>query len=305
MSEMKWLKSTQFLEFSVVNRVARITLNRPDKRNALSKALLTELDQALHEADDRVDVRCVILQGAGKDFCAGYDVVATPAYSGDGGVAPQCAAGGVQYRGSAKYDDDAWGLERMQDLRMFLFDMHKPVIARVHGNCIAGGTDLALLCDFVIAANEARIGFPATRMQGSPPNHMWLYHVGPQWTKRMLMTGDLIRGRDAARIGLALKSVPMARLDAEVDFLAARLAAVDADLLAAQKRITNTGLELMGARTMQRLAAEMDARAHLSEARDVFRGEFVKHGLKAALKMRDEPFGDEPIELDDPSSEKK
>ena len=153
----------------------------------------------------------------------------------------------------------------MNDLKMIMFDMHKPIIGKVQGNCLAGGTDLALLCDMLIVATDARIGFPATRSQGSQPNHLWLHHVGPQWAKRLLMTGDAIRGRDAVRIGLALKAVDPGRLDQEVDDLARRIALVDADLLSAQKRIVNLGLELMGARTMQRIASEMDACAHLSQ----------------------------------------
>jgi enoyl-CoA hydratase len=166
------------------------------------------------------------------------------------------------------------------------------VIAKVHGRCLAGGTDLALLCDIVICSDDARFGFPAVRSQGSPPNHMWLYLVGPQWAKRMLFTGDMIGGTDAARIGLVLKSVPAAALDAEVEGLADRLAHVDPDLLATQKRIVNLGLELMGARTLQRIAAENDARGHLAKGREQFRKAVMEKGVKDAVRERDAPFGD-------------
>ena len=190
-------------------------------------------------------------------------------------------------------DDDCWQLEQTQKKTLAIFDIHKPVIARVQGNCLAGGTDLALMCDMVVAADEARIGFPAARANGTPPQNMFIYHVGPQWAKRLLMTGDWISGRDAARIGLVMDSVPAAELDAKVDELARRVALVDAELLAAHKRVVNLALELSGARTMQRLSAELDARAHLSRGprRTQFRADMAEHGLKTALKNRDEPFG--------------
>jgi len=259
---------------------ARITLNRPEKLNALSFELLTELHEALWEADDDRDVHAVVLRGAGRSFCAGYDLTAPP------------GTYDARHRASRTIDDDAWQLERSQRLRMALFDMHKPVIAQVHGHCLAGGTDVALLCDMVIAAEDAVFGFPPARDLGTLPNNMWLYHVGPQWAKRLLLTGDTITGAEAAKIGLVLKAVPAELLPAEVEGLADRLALIDPDLLSANKRIVNVGLELMGARTLQRLAAENDARAHLAESARQFRLTAREKGLKAALRERDEKFGD-------------
>jgi enoyl-CoA hydratase len=179
----------------------------------------------------------------------------------------------------------------MLELRLVTFDMHKPVIAKIQGNCIANGTDIALLADMIITAHDAKIGYPPVRAQGSPPSHMWLYHMGPQWAKRLLLTGDLMRGRDAAKAGLALQSVPAAKLDAHVDELASRIAAISPDLLACNKRIVNLGLELMGAKTLQRLASEMDARGHLSDGRMAFRRAIQEHGLKEAVRRRDAAFG--------------
>jgi enoyl-CoA hydratase len=283
----KWLQSTETLTFEVAARVARITLNRPDKRNALTPQALAELSDALIEADDRTDVHAIVLAGAGRDFCAGYDLAG--AYAGQG------AGDGPAYRSqNGTIDDDVWQLEQTQKKTIAMFDIHKPVIARVQGNCLAGGTDLALMCDMVVAADDARIGFPAARANGTPPQNMFIYHVGPQWAKRLLMTGDWISGKDAARIGLVMDSVPSADLDSAVDELARRVALVDAELLAAHKRVVNLSLELAGARTMQRLAAEMDARAHLSRGprRSQFRADMAEQGLKTALKNRDEPFGD-------------
>lgn len=290
----KWHGEAAFIRLSIADRIARITLNRPEKRNALSPELLTELHGALLEADDLQDVNVVILEGAGRDFCAGYDLTGVYAQRKAERDDPSL------YRQSIRsIDDDCWTLERTQDLTSLIVKMHKPVIAKVHGNCLAGGTDLALMCDMVIAAEDAKIGFPATRANGTPPHHMWIYHCGPQWAKRLLMSGDCVWGRDAAAIGLVLDAVPADELDAEVDELARRLSLVDAELLSAQKRIVNLAMELQGAGTLQRLAAEMDARAHLAQGprRTQFKADMATHGLKHALKNRDEPFGDGMVKL--------
>lgn len=292
----KWLRSTDCLTFKVEGAIAWITLNRPEKRNALSRPLLRELREAMLEADDRKSIRCVVLQGAGKDFCAGYDMAA----SSPGGAPPDGDHDPALYRQSAAgIDDDAWRLERNQADILTIFDLHKPVIAAVHGHCVAGGTDLALSCDMVIAAREARIGFPATRAQGTPPMHLWLHNIGPQWAKRLLLTGDMVSGRDAARIGLVLKAVPAEQLQAEARALAERLALIDADVLAANKRIVNMGLELMGARTLQRFAAETDARGHLAAAAREFTRVARQEGLSRAFRLRDAPFGDGMLRLDE------
>lgn len=288
----KWLKSTNHIIFDIEGAIATITLNRPEKRNALSRPLLHELRAALLEADDLRSVRCVILRGAGKDFCAGYDV--SP-------PAPTAEYDAALYRqpGSTSIADDTWRLERNQSDIMTLFDMHKPVIAAVQGNCVAGGTDLALSCDMVIAARDARIGFPATRAMGTPPMHMWLHNVGPQWAKRLLLTGDSVKGSTAARIGLVLKAVAPSNLDAAARSLAQRMALIDADMLAANKRIVNMGLELMGARTLQRFSAETDARSHQSAAAKDFARVAREEGLSKAFKRRDQPFGEDFVQPDD------
>lgn len=133
---------------------------------------------------------------------------------------------------------------------------------------------------------------PAVPNLGAPPNHLWLYHCGPQWTKRLLLTGDTLSGADAAQIGLVLKSVPEDLLEAEVEGLADRMARIDPAVLAANKRIVNVGMGLMGAQTLQRLAAENDARAHTAPAvRQMFK-DVAANGLKQAVTNRDIPFGE-------------
>jgi enoyl-CoA hydratase/carnithine racemase len=293
----KYLGDTKYILFEVKDRIARITLNRPEKRNALHPPMLAELRDALIEADALVDVNVIILEGAGKDFCAGYDLAGAYAGFKDGETPPWDESKYRTINGSI--DDDCWNLEQTQNLNLVLFEIHKPVIAKVQGNCMAGGTDLALMCDLIICTEEAKIGFPATRANGTPPSQMWIYHVGPQWAKRIMMTGDCLWGRDAARIGLVLDAVPADQLDAEVNELARRISFVDGELLSAHKRIINAALELQGAKTLQRFAAEMDARAHLSKGprRTQFRTDMAEHGLKTALKNRDEPFGDGMVKV--------
>lgn len=274
--------SYRFIEYEVDAGRARITLNRPEKRNALSIELVEELRDALWEADDNKAVHCVILKGAGSSFCAGYDLTARSARPDDG----------IERRRGRGFDDDAWQIERFQRSLRTLTEMHKPSIAQIHGNCLAGGTDLALYCDILICADNANIGYSALRNMGAAPNQMWLYHCGPQWTKRLLLTGDTVSGADAARIGLVLKSVPEAYLEQEVEGLADRMSWIDPEMLSTNKRIINVGMELMGSQVLQRLAAENDARAHTAQAaRDVFK-QIATEGLQAALRDRDAPFGD-------------
>jgi enoyl-CoA hydratase len=269
--------------YEIADGVARITLNRPEKLNAISAQMLRELHDALWDADDDTSVHCAIIRGAGRAFCAGYDLAGPP---------PTADREDRNFRSMRSYDDDTWQMERSQRLRMALFDMHKPVIAQVHGYCLAGGTDIATLCDMLICADDAKFAFPPGRDLGVLPTQMWLYHVGPQWTKRLLLTGDSVTGAEAAQIGLALKAVPGDLLEAEVEQLARRLSLVDRELLAANKRVINLGLELMGARTMQRLAVEIDARGHQAASADRFRRNAAELGLREALRQRDAPFGD-------------
>ncbi|RYD91613.1 MAG: crotonase/enoyl-CoA hydratase family protein [Sphingomonadales bacterium] len=283
----KWLNEPKDLLFEVRDHVAYITLNRPDKRNAMGLPQAQEILAALMEADDLVDVRVVVLSGAGVDFCAGADVGGGPVNTVGEGYDPSL------YRDrNSGIEDDIWLCELSSRMRLVIHDMHKPVIAKVHGNVLAAGLDLALNCDLVISSTDAKLGFPATRGLGSPTNHMWLYLVGPQWAKRMLMTGDVLTGADAARIGLVLEAYPADKLDEEVELLAKRLAIIPSDLQTTHKRIVNIGLELMGWNTMQRLAAENDGRAHQSSAYAKFFGDAQTLGFKEALRLRDEPYGD-------------
>jgi enoyl-CoA hydratase len=260
---------------------ARIIFNRPERHNALSGLTTRELHDALWAADADDEVHAIVVKGNGASFCSGADL---RGYE----ESPERDT----RAGTRHIDDDCWQIEAGQRLNIAAFDMHKPVIAQVHGNCLALGTVVALFCDLVIVADDARIGFPPARDLGALPSNMWLYHMGPQWAKRLTMTGDTITGEEAALLGFAMKSVPAELLEAEVEGLLDRLAKIDHHLLSANKRIVNLGLELMGARTLQRLAAENDARAHRAPGTRVYYERVKEMGVTKAFKARDAVFGD-------------
>ena len=280
------MSALNYLRYELVRGWARVTLNQPDKHNALSIDLLSELADVLWEADEDREVHAVLIRGAGSSFSSGYDL--TPPRKKKERIRPDARS----FRGYRSMDDDIWRMEASQRALMTVFDMHKPVVAQVHGNCIAGGLDLALLCDIVIAADDAVIGFPPVRKMGTPPQNMWLWNISVQWAKRLLLTGDVLSGSDAAKLGLVLESWPSAELEGACESLMDRMSLIDADILTASKRSLNLSMELMGARTMQRLALELDGRGHRSAGATEFGREMRDQGIKEALKSRDEGFGD-------------
>jgi enoyl-CoA hydratase len=259
-----------------LDRILRITLNRPERRNAISRVMQRELIEAVEQCAQDPGVNVVIIRGAGASFCSGYDIGA-----GDGKLdtpvsLPQRAVGTIAM---------ARGWSRIWDAPI-------PIIAQIHGHCLAGGTDLAQHCDLVIAAEDATIGFPALRMGGTPPTNMWLYNVGPQWAKRLLFTGDTFTGRLAEKIGFALEAVPADRLEARVMALAVRVAAMGRDIVAINKHVINMGLDLMGRATLQELSAPMDSIANQAPEMEAFMSRAKEIGLAAAFKERDAPFAD-------------
>ena len=274
----------EFIKCEVTdNGVAKVLLNRPEKLNALSLPLQAELYECLQAADDDPAVRVITLRGAGRAFCAGYDV--TPPQTDEDRRASEERRGNIR--------QDMHSLRKTARLMTSVFDLSKPVIAGIHGHVIAGGTDLALHCDMVIAADDANIGFPPVRSMGTPPTHMWTYMVGPQWAKWFMLTGETVSGKEAQEMGLVLKSVPAEGLDAAVDGLANKIAKIPWEMLAANKSIVNKALDLMGRNMMQVIAAETDAVSHQSSIVKEFNRISSEEGLKAALAWRDAPFQDD------------
>jgi len=283
------MKPYERIIYEVERGRARIIFNRPERHNAIDNQTSRELHDALWTADADDAVHAVVIKGNGPSFCSGADL------RGYEDSPERPGRTGTQH-----IDDDSWQIERGQQLNIAAFDMHKPVIAQVHGHCLALGTVIAFFCDMVICAEDARFAFPPARDLGALPSNMWLYHCGPQWAKRLTMTGDSISGRDAAEIGLAMKAVPADLLEAEVESLLDRLARIDHHLLSSNKRIINVGLELMGARTLQRLAAENDARAHLAPGTQAYYKRVQELGLTQAFKERDAAFGDSVARVREP-----
>jgi enoyl-CoA hydratase len=264
---------------TVKDRVLYLTLNRPDKLNALTADLMNDLLVAVADAQHDESVGCLVIQGAGRAFCSGWDltppaaVAAADATSGHGTKPPE--------EMTIREDIDA--LNARSGRWATLWTSTKPIIVKVQGYCLAGGTDLALNCDMIISDEDAQFGFPAVRSMGSPSTHMWTYMVGPQWAKRLLLTGERIDGRKAEQIGLVMQAVPNAMLDETVHALASSIARVPYDLLAQNKSICNKAIELMGRTMLQELARESDAIAHKSPVAKEFGRIAQSEGLEAAL----------------------
>ena len=274
--------SYQFIEYEASNGIGRVRLNRPEKLNALSRELQDELVDCLERADDDPEVRVMTLRGNGRAFCAGYDI--TPPST------PEAQAAAQEQRDNIR--SDIHRMKRTPNTMNSILNLSKPVIAGVHGYCIAGGTDLAMHCDIIIAADDSQIGFPPVRSMGTPPTHMWTYMVGPQWAKWFLLTGESVSGTRAEELGLVWKSVPGEGLDAAVEDLARTMARIPWELLAANKSIVNKAMDLMGRTTLQHIAAETDAIAHQAPIVKEFSRMARAEGLKSALEWRDSPFSD-------------
>src|SRR5689334_7115553 len=256
--------------------VRRLTLNRPDKRNALSNALRGELFEALEAADRDADVRVTVLRGGGSCFSAGYDL------SREGGrqeLPFQTAAGAGQWA------------RHVVDGCFKIWDLAKPVIAQVHGWCLAGGSELATAADLVYVAEDAQIGYPPVRMMSPPDNqfHAWLCGLRP--AMEMMLTGDAISGVEAVRIGFANRAFPPERLEAEVLALAERVAKIPTDVQQMNKRSVHRAMELMGLRAAIRAGTEIQALALTTASSRATFAKF-RDGVTTALDSRDGDFGD-------------
>ncbi|QDZ00882.1 crotonase/enoyl-CoA hydratase family protein [Nitratireductor mangrovi] len=261
-------------------RIGRITLNRPDVMNAIDDDLPRELAAAVELANSDAGVHVIVLSGAGKAFCAGYDL----AYYA------QASAG----RGHEMTQEMPWDpmkdyafMMRNTELFMSLWRSYRPVICKVHGFAVAGGSDIALCCDMIVMADDAEIGYMPVRVWGCPTTAMWVYRLGPERAKRMLFTGDRIKGTEAEQIGLVLKSVPAAELDAEVERLAERMAGVPVNQLMMQKLVVNQAIEAMGLKQTQMFATIFDGITRHSPEGLNFKHRAEERGWKQAVRERD------------------
>ncbi|WP_187970536.1 crotonase/enoyl-CoA hydratase family protein [Aquibium microcysteis] len=261
-------------------RIARVTLNRPDVLNAIDDDLPVELADCVAQANADSGVHVIILSGAGRAFCAGYDL----AY-----YAEQDSGAGNAMTQDMPWDPmkDYAFMMRNTDLFMSLWRSHRPVIAKVHGFAVAGGSDIALCSDMIVMADEAEIGYMPIRVWGCPTTAMWVYRLGPERAKRMLFTGDTVKGKEAEAMGLVLKSVPAADLDAEVERLAERMAGVPVNQLMMQKLVVNQAIEAMGLKQTQMFATLFDGITRHSPEGLNFKHRAEAMGWKQAVRERD------------------
>jgi enoyl-CoA hydratase len=259
-------------------RIARITLNRPEKLNAINDAMPRELREAVAAANADDAVHVIVLAGAGRAFCAGYDL---ELYA----ERPRP----VPYSQGLPWDPmvDYAGMSENTACFMSLWRSFKPVICKVHGYAVAGGSDIALCADLVVMAEDARIGYPPARVWGCPTTAMWVYRLGAERAKRMLLTGDLVTGVEAARMGLVSEAVPAAELDAAVERWAQRMAGVPRNQLMMQKLMINQAYDNMGLHTTQMLATLLDGITRHSPEGFAFKTRCEQVGFKQAVRERD------------------
>lgn len=265
-------------------RIARIRLNRPEVLNAIDDELPVELAAAVAEADAHPGVHVMVLSGEGEAFCAGYDMDY---------YAQQTSGAGHQATQAMPWDplQDYQFMWRNTQHFMSIFRALKPVICKVHGFAVAGGSDIALCADLTYMADEAKIGYMPARVWGTPTTAMWVYRLGPERAKRMLFTGDKIDGREAQALGLVLQSAPAAQLDDTVEAMAQRMASVPINQLAMQKMVINQPLEASITQT-QRLATLFDGISRHSPEGLNFKARAESVGWKQSVIERDQGLFD-------------
>jgi enoyl-CoA hydratase len=256
--------------------VRRFTLNRPDKRNALNHPLRAALVDGLVEADEDDDIRVMIIRGAGSCFSSGYEL----ARGNDGHELPHHSSGGLGHW--PRHVTETW---------MGIWDLAKPVIAQVHGYCLAGGSELATGCDLIYVAEDARIGYPAVRF-GTPDMQFHAWTLGMRRAMEMMLTGDSITGTQAAEEGWANAAHPADELEDAVLAVAGRIAKIDPVLVQVNKRTVHRQMEVMGIRTGIRVGTELCTVGMFTPAMDAFTSKMASEGLTKALDERDKEFGD-------------
>jgi enoyl-CoA hydratase len=262
------------VRYGVADGVATITFDRPDKLNALTFAMCDAFGARLDEARDDPSVRVVVLKGNGRAFTAGVDIDDRPER---------------QDPSANTLDEDMTEISRAAERWMHLWTLPKPVVVKAHGYCVGWGIEIALHADLVLASHDCSFFFPSVRNgSGLPDSATAIYHLGLQWAKRLLLTGDAIDGRTAARIGLVVESFPEDELDEAVDSLAHPMTALPTELLAQSKAVINRSVELMGRAQLQRFAVEANASARQSTDVAEWSRVLREKGRHEAIRWREE-----------------
>jgi enoyl-CoA hydratase len=291
------------VRYEVLDRVARITLDRPGRGNGITLGLVRELAECVERADLDPAVHVLLLAGNGPGFCAGYDLVESAE-----GRAAGAPAGASQPPGSAldpsviatNHDPQStWDpmldyAMMSRNVRGFMSLLHcgKPVVCKVHGFCVAGGTDMALCSDLLVIAADAKIGYPPARVWGSPTTALWAHRLGAQRAKRLLFTGDSLSGREAAEWGLAIEAPPEDRLEERTEALVTRIARMPVNQLMMMKLLVNQTLFAQGIHAAQLLGTVFDGIARHTAEGYAFQQHAATAGFREAVRERDEPFGD-------------
>jgi enoyl-CoA hydratase len=279
------MATTSVVLYEEQHPLAFITLNRPEKLNTLNQGVLAGLADAVDRANGSESVRAIILRGAGRAFCAGYDLNPTPG-------APRPAPRNPALPGVWDPVRDYLAMSRNVRRFMKLWESPKPVIAQVHGWCVGGGTDLVLCSDLIFMAEDAFIGYPPARVYGTPTTMLWVYRLGLEHAKQFLLSGDAIDAATAYRIGLVAAVFPPDRLAEETERYARRYQHIPANQLALNKLLINQAFENMGLRTTQMFGTFFDGITRHTEEAIAWRDSFATIGFRETIRRRDAPFGD-------------
>jgi enoyl-CoA hydratase len=311
------LQEMETVTYESGDRVARITLNRPERGNGIVPRMPAEIAACVERANLDPDVHAIALAGNGSGFCGGYDLIASA--EGDmSGLGEGAEGGGDEARPGSPLappppgspvdpatiaanhaPESDW--DPVTDFQfmwrnvrgfMSLFHSEKPVVCKVHGYCVAGGTDMALCSDLLVVASDAKIGYPPARVWGSPTTALWSARVGPMRAKRLLLTGDSLSGEQAAEWGLATEAAPAGELDARFERLLERVARLPINQLVMMKMLVNQSLYAQGLHQTQLLGTFFDGIARHTEEGHSFVRRAAEAGFKEAVRERDEPFGD-------------
>src|SRR6059058_4387630 len=296
----------QTLTYESGDRFARITLNRPERGNGITARMPVELAECVERANLDPEVHAIALAGNGTGFCGGYDLVA----SAEGDMSELGEAGapagspldpatiGANHMPESNWDPVTDFQFMWRNVRGFmsLFHSEKPVLCKVHGYCVAGGTDMALCSDLLVIAENAKIGYPPARVWGSPTTAMWASRVGPMRAKRLLLTGDSLTGAEAEEWGLATEAAPADRLDERFEGLLGRVAWMPINQLVMMKLLVNQTVHAQGLAQTQVLGTFFDGIARHTEEGHAFVRRAAESGFREAVRERDEPFGDHGLD---------